>query len=237
MAFTRHMTLGLLLGVIALIAGTASHFYVKGDDPPTKTAEPSRSPMAIDPQADYQIESVSANKCVKLAGDPSADGGEAQIWTCDKSDAQRFRFESLPDNYYKIRLAEADKCLDVEGISKDDGAAVKGFGCNGGPNQQWIVADAGGGNVRLVARHSGKGLDVWYAGTVDGTPLKQQNWNSGANQQFRLSVATRAAPDAGQATTQQASAGKPFVPSRISDTRKRNSEGTGKRHERSKSSP
>jgi hypothetical protein len=155
-----------------------------------KGAEPRPVPrdlqLTVDAQRDYQIESVSARKCVQFADAPSVEGGDAQIRPCDKSDAQRFQFEPRSNNRYRIRLAGSKKCLDVEASSRNDGTAVKGFWCHENANQEWRIVGGDEGTVRLVAQHSGKVLDVWYKATADGSPLKQVHWRGGSNQQFRL---------------------------------------------------
>jgi alpha-galactosidase len=187
MGHYKHLSLALLLGVIALTAGTASLLYVRGRRP-----EPTDPQVKIDPKSDYRIESVSANKCVQLAGAPAVDGGEAQIWACNKSAAQRFHFDLLADGYYRIRQAGSNQCLDVADGSQDDGAAVKGFRWNGDPHQQWQVLAVSNGTVRLMARHSDKALDLWKEATNDGAALRQMYWKGSSNQQFRLRVVDRA---------------------------------------------
>jgi hypothetical protein len=177
------MSLALLLGVLALMAGTTSHFYLRGRRP-----EPQDPIVPIEPHREYQIESVSARKCVQLTGGPGAEGGEAQIRTCDKSDAQRFQFDLLADGAYRIRRAGSNQCLAVADGSQDDGAAVSGVTWNGDRQQQWVILAVGEGAARLMVRHSDKAMDVWHEETADGTALKQMSWKGSANQQFRLSV-------------------------------------------------
>jgi hypothetical protein len=187
MGYPRHLWLALLLGVLALMAVTIPHVYVRG-----KPAEPRDPKVNIHPDSDYRIESVSANRCVQLAGAPSDNSREAQIQTCDRSAAQRFHFDLLQDGFYRIRQASLNGCLEIADGSHDDGAAVKTAVWNGAPHQQWQVLGAGGGTVRLMARHSDKALDVWREGTADGTALKQMQWKGSSNQQFRLTAVDRA---------------------------------------------
>jgi hypothetical protein len=187
MGHHKHLSLALLLGVLALMAGAASHLYVRGRPP-----EPRDPKVPIDPKSDYLIESASANKCMQFSGVPTADSFEAQIWACSQSPAQLFHFDILPDGYYRIRLAGANKCLAVADGSQDDGAAVKGVAWGGEAQQQWQVLAVDDGTVRLLARHSDKALDVWQEKTEDGAPLKQMEWKGSSNQRFRLRVGNRA---------------------------------------------
>lgn len=181
------MSLALLLGVLALMAGTMSRFYLRGRRP-----EPQDPNVKIEPHRDYQIESVSAGKCVQLTGGPGAEGGEAQLRTCDRSDAQRFRFDLLADGAYRIRRAGSNQCLAVADGSQNDGAALRGARWNGDLQQQWLVLAVGEGTVRLMVRHSDKAMDVWREETADGAEVRQVSWKDSANQQFRLSVVDRA---------------------------------------------
>lgn len=186
MGLHKHLSLALLLGVIALVAGTTSHFYRKGKRP-----EPRDPQVMIDSKSDYRLESVSAGKCVQLASAPAGENREAQIGTCSESADQRFHFDLLPDGFYRIRLAGANQCLDVVDGSQNDGASVKGVTWAGTPHQQWQVL-AAGDSVRLMARHSDKALDLWQEKTEDGAPLKQMFWKGSRNQQFRLQAVDRA---------------------------------------------
>ncbi len=178
---SKHMSLALLLGMLALMAATTSHVYVRAQRP-----EPRDPQVAIEPHRDYRIESVSANKCVRITDAPPDGEGDAQLWTCDDSAAQRFRFDPLAEGFYGIRLSGSNRCLHVAGGSRDNGAALRGATWTGDLHQHWQVLGVGADAVRLEARHSEKVIDVWLEKTTDGAELKQMFWKGSRNQQFRL---------------------------------------------------
>ena len=123
-------------------------------------AEPARA--AFTPKADttYTLVSRKANKCLQFAGANQNDSANAEIWTCNGTDAQSFTLLPVAGGYFSIVNVRSKKCLDVAGLATNDGASAQQYLCNGGPNQQWIVAD--------------------------GTHVNQWNWKGMSHQEFTL---------------------------------------------------
>ncbi|MFF0473531.1 ricin-type beta-trefoil lectin domain protein [Streptomyces sp. NPDC004284] len=122
------------------------------------------------------VPSGVTGKCLDAAGNSSADGTKAIIWSCDSTDpAQTWTWDNG-------RLLHAGKCLDVVGAGTGNGTLVDLWTCNGGGNQQWTPqAD---GSLKGVG--SGLCLDDPAASTTDGTQLIVWTCNGGANQRWTL---------------------------------------------------
>jgi GH25 family lysozyme M1 (1,4-beta-N-acetylmuramidase) len=73
-------------------------------------------------------------KCLKDAGNRSANGTQAEIWTCNGSAAQRWTY--VRDGTVRIH----GKCLVGPASPPASGARVKLEPCTGAPAQQWWLA-------------------------------------------------------------------------------------------------
>ncbi|MGW7053957.1 ThuA domain-containing protein [Streptomyces sp. NPDC054887] len=115
-------------------------------------------------------------KCLDVAGGASADGTQAQIWTCNGADRQKW---SVPGDG---TLRALGKCLDVSGGGSADGTKIQLWTCNASGAQQWQPqAD---GTVRNP--QSGKCLDAEGATWNDGTRVHLWSCHTGPNQKWTL---------------------------------------------------
>jgi hypothetical protein len=135
----------------------------------------------------YRIQTVVADKCVDVNGGVTDNGANVQQWTCNGSDAQRWRFRSLGNSLYEVRAAISDRCLDVSNGSAAVGANVQQWDCNGSPAQLWAVQALGDGQYQFLPQTgSGLCLDVSNGDTIDGTNIQQWDCNGSPAQQFRI---------------------------------------------------
>ncbi|MFF6908883.1 ThuA domain-containing protein [Streptomyces sp. NPDC012389] len=115
-------------------------------------------------------------KCVDVAGGSSADGTQIQLWTCNRSAAQRWT-AGTDDT-----LRALGKCLDVSGAGTADGTKIQLYGCNGTSAQKWVPQPDG----TLKNPSSGKCLDASGVSSADGTKLHLWTCHTGANQKWVL---------------------------------------------------
>ncbi|MEW5542769.1 ThuA domain-containing protein [Streptomyces cyaneofuscatus] len=115
-------------------------------------------------------------KCVDVAGGSSADGTQIQLWTCNRSTAQRWT-AGTDDT-----LRALGKCLDVSGAGTADGTKIQLYGCNGTGAQKWSPQPDG----TLKNPSSGKCLDASGVSSADGTKLHLWTCHTGANQKWVL---------------------------------------------------
>jgi len=112
-------------------------------------------------------------KCIDVDRAQNANGTPIQLWACNGTAAQRWRWQG--DTVFS---AFDGKCLDVAGGSRSDGALVQLYQCNDTGAQQWLPDPTG----RLVNPQSGKCLDVQGWGSTNGTRLQIWTCTEGINQ-------------------------------------------------------
>ena len=133
----------------------------------------------------YTLKGVHSGRCLEVANGSTANGANVQLWDCNGTTAQQFRFEAVSGGYFQVRNIASNKCLDVWGWSTADAAEISQYTCSGGDNQLFSVPDVrSGGVVRLVSKLSGKALDAWAWGTGNGTNIVQWPITGGDNQHF-----------------------------------------------------
>ncbi|GAB7046353.1 glycoside hydrolase family protein [Catenuloplanes indicus] len=115
-------------------------------------------------------------RCVDVAGANRADGTAVQLWDCNGTGAQQWRFEGAS-------LRALGKCLDVTSASRADGARVQLHTCNGTGAQTWAVRGS-----QLVNTGSGKCLDETGMSTASGTRLQIWSCTGNPNQSWRVST-------------------------------------------------
>ena len=117
-----------------------------------------------------------AGKCLDIRGAGTADGTQAQLYTCNGTTAQLFQSAGAT-------LRVQGGCLDVSAAGTADGTKVQLWTCNGTGAQNWVPqAD---GTLRNPA--SGKCLDVTGNSSTDSTPVQLWTCGTGANQKWTLS--------------------------------------------------
>ncbi|MBI2389879.1 MAG: RICIN domain-containing protein [Deltaproteobacteria bacterium] len=138
---------------------------------------------------DYELRMLHSGKCLDVPGSSGADGTKLQQWTCNGSDAQRFRVSPVTDGgggAWRIVNVASGKALDITDVSVAPGARLQQWGWGGGANQRFAIEPNGDGTHRIRARHSGLVLDVWSGSTADGAPIVQWPAHDGGNQRFRF---------------------------------------------------
>ena len=74
-------------------------------------------------------------------GKKTADGTNIELYTFNKGDNQKFRFDKNPDGTYSIltKITDDKSALDVSGRSTKAGANVQQYTFSGGKNQKWYA--------------------------------------------------------------------------------------------------
>nr|WP_245240615.1 RICIN domain-containing protein [Streptomyces spiramenti] len=113
------------------------------------------------PAGSGQIVGVHSGRCIDVHRSGLSDGTPIQLFSCNNTDAQRWRLEA------DGTLRAFGRCMDVQFGRTDNGSHVGLNTCHGADNQRWEVLP--GGLLRSV--HSGKCLDALGWGTGDRTRL------------------------------------------------------------------
>lgn len=115
-------------------------------------------------------------KCVDVSGGNTADGTQIQMWTCNRTAAQRWTVHT------DDRVRALGKCMDVSGSGTADGTKVQLWHCNGTGAQEWVPQADGA----LKDPQSGKCLDASGESSADGTRLHLWTCHGGSNQKWLL---------------------------------------------------
>ncbi|AZM50992.1 glycosyl hydrolase [Streptomyces sp. WAC 06738] len=111
--------------------------------------------------------------CLEVQGGATADGTQAQVYTCNGTAAQTWTRSGQT-------LRALGKCLDVGGAATGNGAKIQLYTCNGSGAQDWEMRADGS----LVNPNSGKCLDVEGAQAVPGTKVHLWTCWGGAHQKW-----------------------------------------------------
>ncbi len=120
---------------------------------------------------------VGSNRCVDVPGASTEDGTDVQLYDCNGTAAQTWRF-----NPESREVRALDKCLDVEQGNANDGTPVQLYSCNGTDAQKWTYDP---NSKQLTA--FGKCLDASGGATANGTKVIIAACHGRDNQQWRLS--------------------------------------------------
>lgn len=135
----------------------------------------------------------NSGKCLDISGSSTADFAQVQVWDCNGTDAQKFRFQDYDQGYFSIVNIRSGRCLDARGGSAQRGTDFVQYTCSGaiGHNQQFKL----GPNGSLIARHSGLCLAAEGGGTKNGTRIIQWDCKDyGANKSFSWSGGSPSTP-------------------------------------------
>ena len=126
---------------------------------------------------------AAGGKCLNDVGNKSANGTQADIWTCNGSTAQHWTY--VQDGTLRIH----GKCLVPPGASPASGAKVVLATCTGAPGQQWwltyprsIHATLGAIPVTLLNPATGMCLSDTGWSTANGTRVVVGSCNGYKNQ-------------------------------------------------------
>lgn len=131
----------------------------------------------------YSIRSgLSTNKVLDIWAASLNDGANVQLYTSNKTDAQKFKLSYAGSGFYTITSVSSGKVLDVYGASTKNGANVQQYTSNNSDAQLWKFVDIGNGKYYIRSK-LGKMLDVYAANTMDGSNIQLYEAN-GSNAQL-----------------------------------------------------
>jgi GH25 family lysozyme M1 (1,4-beta-N-acetylmuramidase) len=146
----------------------------------TATVAPGQGPAG-------PVRLVTGGKCLNDVGNKSANGTQADIWTCNGSTAQQWTY--VKDGTLRIH----GKCLVPPSSSPASGAKVALASCTGSPVQQWwltyprsISPSLGAIPITLLNPASGMCLSDTGWSTTNGTRVVVGSCNGFKNQAWTL---------------------------------------------------
>lgn len=155
------------------------------------------------------VSALKAGKCLDNASNVKAQGNKIQLWDCNGTPAQKWRYTSN-----KTLLNPNGFCLDVQSAGKTPKTLVQLWDCNGTPAQTWVIKS----NGSLVNPNSGLCLDDKYAATANGTQIWIWPCNGTPAQKWNLDSAVTAGGSTTPPPTTPAPAPAPANPTPTPNT-------------------
>ncbi len=140
----------------------------------------------------YTIASVlDPNLVLDISSASTSDGVRLQLYTANRTDAQRYTVAYLADGRYSISPSCSGKMLDAAGAGYKKGTIVWQYTPNATTAQQWYLEPTStDGEYTIVSACNNLCLDVPAADAYIGTGLQLYLPNGTAAQRFTLSLAT-----------------------------------------------
>ncbi|AKT40334.1 RICIN domain-containing protein [Chondromyces crocatus] len=171
-------------GLSLLLAGCA----VEEDVAPYEESEQEADAVIVSTitEGEYVLRSVATGNCLDVPSSSMADGAGIQSWSCNGTNAQRFRLTATSGGYYKIENVNSNKALDIRDASTAENARLQQWGYGGGNNQQFRFVARGNSEFSIHARHTDMTLDLYWGNAANGTPIVQYPYINGNNQRWTL---------------------------------------------------
>ena len=128
---------------------------------------------------------VADDKVVDIASASTADGANAQLWSSNKSLAQKFVLGYAGNGLYTIQTGNAGKRLDVEAGGTTRGTNVWQYADNGTLSQLWYLVRSGVAYT-IRSAQNGLALDVSGAGSDNGANLQMYEVNGTDAQKWTI---------------------------------------------------
>jgi hypothetical protein len=140
---------------------------------------------ALAPGTYYIRPALSHTRVLDITGGSKANRANVQLWSSNKSGAQRFKVTIDQDGYYVVVNEQSGYALDVTGAAARQGTNVQQFTQNKTNAQRWVVKDNTDGSFTLISSLSAQlALDIWGAKDADGTNVQIHGTNKTPAQSF-----------------------------------------------------
>ncbi|MGN0361972.1 MAG: RICIN domain-containing protein [Bilifractor sp.] len=147
----------------------------------------SSSDVSDDIDGTYYIANyLHQNFVLDVASGSTESGANVQLYSLNRTGAQKFKIQSLGNGYCKITNVQSGKVLDVSSGSRSDGANIQQYTSNGTDAQQWKIVQNSDHSYTFISKVSGKALDISSASYQNGTNIQQYTGNGTYAQKFVL---------------------------------------------------
>ncbi|MBA3706318.1 MAG: carbohydrate-binding protein [Bacteroidetes bacterium] len=147
----------------------------------------------------YTITSKASNKVLNVSNASMANGGNVDIWTDTKSDAERWLVTSVGIDQYTFTNVASGKMLHIANTNPANSVNVNQNNNTIDNTVKWTIPGPVNGFYTIQSSaNTGFVLDVNSGGTTDGTNVQLWTGNSGDAQKwsFQLQTVQDAAPTA-----------------------------------------
>lgn len=161
---------------------------------PVKSPDSTKAPSAVDEEPDmiesgtYVIASKKdPYKMLDMASASTSNGGNAQLYDSNGTDAQCWRIRSAGDGWYTLTPCNSALRLDIANGSGSSGVNVQQWSGDGSKVQRWRFS-MGEKGVQIVSA-LGTVPDAWGASSESGTNVVAYKYNGTAVQAWRFVAA------------------------------------------------
>ncbi|MFJ9446205.1 RICIN domain-containing protein [Kitasatospora sp. NPDC101235] len=172
----------LALGLTALGGGQAVAAPQDGAETPSLLTVFKKNALAA--TSDPFIITNNSGKCLEITSSSTANGADAQQWTCKGQAGAVWRFKSTSDGFVNIVNENSKKCLEITSSSTANGADAQQWTCKGQAGAKWKVAlirTSDGKERLLFVNHSGKVLEITGSSTANGANAQQWEYKGQAS--------------------------------------------------------
>ena len=136
----------------------------------------------------YEIApNYATNMRLDVSGASKENGANVQLYKANGSNAQKWKFKHLGNDYYTITCVCSGKALDVAGANTKPGTNVQQWGSNSSNAQIWKVKKADNGSYYLCPKLNEKVcLDVYKGGKTNSTNVTTWTLNNAYNQKWKI---------------------------------------------------
>lgn len=134
----------------------------------------------------YTIHSaINKNYVLDLYGANASNGGNIQLYTMNKSNAQKFKIAAIDNGYYEISsLVNSNYSLDVYGANFNNLTNVQVYSSNKSNAQKWLIKPANNGNYYIYSYDNIHCLDVNSGVAAKYSNVQLYRFNGTLAQQF-----------------------------------------------------
>ena len=136
----------------------------------------------------YEIApNYATNMRLDVSGASKSDGANVQIYKANGTNAQKWKFKHLGNDYYTITCVASGKVLDVKSGNSKPGANVQQWGSNSSNAQIWKVKKADNGSYYLCPKLNEKVcLDAYKGQKTNNTNVTTWTLNNAYNQKWKI---------------------------------------------------
>lgn len=164
-----------------------------GSQPPVVT--PTLGSTNLEKDAVYTITNRLSSKCLDVKEAGMANGAGLQQWTCNGTNAQKFRLASQGGDVYSLVAIHSGKTLSVQNSFAQDTTPVIQWDFSNTANQKFRVVPSVNGSYTVRFTHAGKCMDVAGTSSVDGKAVHQYECVGVADQDWIFKKVTDIHPN------------------------------------------
>lgn len=172
---------------LAVVSTKASAASVANEQTKVVTTAPERTYQTPFEAGVYFIQSSLAGElCLDVASASKKSGANVQVYTANKTDAQRWFLDYDKDGLYTIKSMASGKYLDLSNGKVKNTQNIWQYNENGTAAQKWIITSNGNGYTLATSKNKNYVIDVMWGKAKSGNNVQLYQANDTAAQRWWL---------------------------------------------------